>query len=216
MQERTYLRFYGNIGERLCLLNAVYVEKFQEAFERQYSTVYRLETNKLRNAAKFYAHLMYTETIDWSILACIIVTEEATTASSRIFIKILFQELSENMGMEKFKERMKNDMLQEHLKGIFPRDNVKNIRFSINFFTSINLGPITVEQREFLKEAPKILMEQTLKEYQEYNEMSSDSDSSSDDSSSDSDSSDSNNSSNSSSSKNSSKNNKSSSSSDSN
>lgn len=49
MQERTYLRFFGNIGERLCLLNPVYVEKFQDAFEKQFATVHRLDTNKLRN-----------------------------------------------------------------------------------------------------------------------------------------------------------------------
>lgn len=57
---------------------------------KQYLTVHRLEINKLRNAAKFFAHLLYTDVIQWTCLSSIRLTEEDTTASSRIFIKILF------------------------------------------------------------------------------------------------------------------------------
>ena len=106
MQERTYLRFYGLLGQRLCLLNPeVYSTKFHELFMKQYIQVHRLEVNKLRNAAKFFGHLLYSGGIDWSCLNCIRLTEEETTSSSRIFIKILFQELAENMGMEKLKTK---------------------------------------------------------------------------------------------------------------
>jgi len=90
MQERTYLRFYGLLAERLCRINEVYAEKFHELFMKQYVTVHRLEVNKLRNAAKMFAHLLYKEVIEWTCLACIKLTEEDTTSSSRIFIKILF------------------------------------------------------------------------------------------------------------------------------
>ena len=34
-QERSYLRFYGLLGQRLCLLNQIWVEKFDEAFQQQ-------------------------------------------------------------------------------------------------------------------------------------------------------------------------------------
>jgi len=190
-QERTYLRFFGNIAERLCLLNPVYCERFQEAFEKQFIGIHRLEINKLRNTAKFFAHMMYTETIDWSVISVIKLTELDTTASSRIFIKILFQEISENLGIELFKARLLEENIQAHLKGIFPRDSSENARFAINFFTSIGLGAITVELREWLKTAPVTLMNQTLQEYKELNALSegSSSDSSSSDSDSDSDSS---------------------------
>ena len=86
-------------------------------------------------------------------------TEEDTTASSRIFIKILFQEMAENMGIETLVKHLKEDTLQQHLAGVFPRDSVQNARFSINFFTSIGLGAVTEELREFLKNAPKLLLE---------------------------------------------------------
>ena len=33
--------------------------------------------------------------------------------------------------------------LAEYFQGIFPRDNPRNTRFSINFFTSIGLGGVT-------------------------------------------------------------------------
>ena len=32
MQERTYLRFYGLLAQRFCVLNPVYAEKFAETF----------------------------------------------------------------------------------------------------------------------------------------------------------------------------------------
>lgn len=48
-----------------------------------------METNKLRNVAKFFAHLLYTDALPWTCLETIRLSEDATTSSSRIFIKIL-------------------------------------------------------------------------------------------------------------------------------
>ncbi|CDQ62013.1 unnamed protein product [Oncorhynchus mykiss] len=119
------------------------------------------------------------------VLECIKVSEDTTTSSSRIFVKILFQELCAYMGLPRLNERLKDMTLQPFFEGLFPRDNPRNTRFAINFFTSIGLGGLTDELREHLKNAPKIIMTQN----QEVE--SSDTDSSSDSSSSDSDSSDS-------------------------
>ena len=90
MQDRTYLRYYGHIGQRYCQLFELYQQKYQELFESQYEQVHRLEQAKLRNLACFFAHLMYTDSISWNCLKCIRLTEDDTTASSRIFVKILF------------------------------------------------------------------------------------------------------------------------------
>ena len=89
MQERTFSRFYGLVAQRLCQVAEVYQVNFNEVFLTQYETVHRLEVNKLRNAAKFYAHLLYTDSIDWSCLTAIKLTEDETTSASRIFFKIL-------------------------------------------------------------------------------------------------------------------------------
>ena len=69
----------------------VHQENFEKCFVQQYSKIHRLETNKLRNVAKFFAHLLGTFAQPWHVLAYIRLTEEDTTSSSRIFIKILFQ-----------------------------------------------------------------------------------------------------------------------------
>ena len=78
----------------------------------QYSTIHRLETNKLRNVAKFFAHLLYTDGLDWGVLEYIKLTETDTTSSSRIFLKILFQELAEYLGLRKLKDRLEDPYVQ--------------------------------------------------------------------------------------------------------
>ena len=40
-------------------------------------------------------------------------------------------------------------------EGIMPRDNPRDTRFAINFFTSIGLGALTEDLRAHLKNAPK-------------------------------------------------------------
>ncbi|KAF6166553.1 hypothetical protein GIB67_005415 [Kingdonia uniflora] len=159
-QERTYLRYYGLLGQRFCMINKIHQENFEKCFVQQYSMIHRLETNKLRNVAKFFAHLLGTDALPWQCLAYIRLTEEDTTSSSRIFIKILFQELSEHLGIRLLKERLTDPTMQDSFGSIFPKDNPKNTRFSINFFTSVGLGGITEDLREYLKNMPRLIMEQ--------------------------------------------------------
>ncbi|KAJ9573873.1 hypothetical protein L9F63_008733 [Diploptera punctata] len=137
-----------------------------------------LYTNKLRNVAKFFAHLLLTDAISWEELSHIHLNEEETTSSSRIFIKILFQELSEYMGLTKLNERVKDPTLQTAFDGLFPRNCPKNTRFAINFFTSIGLGGLTDELRDHLKSQPKVALVPKLRE----NLASDSSDTDSDDS----------------------------------
>ncbi|XP_071336335.1 pre-mRNA-splicing factor CWC22 homolog [Trachinotus anak] len=186
-QQRTYEKFFGLLAGRFCLLKKEYMESFEGIFSEQYDTIHRLETNKLRNVARLFAHLLYTDSVPWSVLECIRMSEETTTSSSRIFVKILFQELCAYMGLPRLNQRLKDQTLQPFFEGLFPRDNPRNTRFAINFFTSIGLGGLTDELREHLKNAPKMIMTQN----QEVESSDSDSSSSSSSSSSDSSSSDS-------------------------
>ena len=80
-QERSYLRFYGLLGQRLCLLNQAWVAVFDQAFQDQYETVHRLETNKLRNVAKFFGQLFYVDALPWTSMACIHLNQEETNSS---------------------------------------------------------------------------------------------------------------------------------------
>ena len=87
-------------------------------------------------------------------------TEDDTTSSSRIFIKILFSELQALLGLKTIAERFKEPAMQDYFQNMFPRDNPRDTRFSINFFTSIGLGLVTEPMREHLKHASALIMEQ--------------------------------------------------------
>ncbi|GAA5879328.1 hypothetical protein JCM1840_006949 [Sporobolomyces johnsonii] len=176
-QERTFSKFYGLMGERFCKLNQTWQMAYEQCFANYYATIHRYETNRLRNIARFFGHLLMTDAISWTVLETIKMNEDDTTSSSRIFVKIMFQEVVEGMGLAKLKERLREDSLQPYLENIFPVNNPKDTRFSINFFTSIGLGAVTENMREHLKRAPALMMEQ--RRQLEAAGASSDSDSSS-------------------------------------
>lgn len=154
-QERTYEKFYGQIGERFAKLNRMWSDLYEEQFVHYYETIHRLETNRLRIVAQFFAYLLATDAIGWHVLMVIKLNEEDTTSSSRIFIKILFEELMSSLGQKNVVERLKDPALQESLTGIFPTDadDQSKTRFSINFFTAIGMGVLTEGMREWLKNA---------------------------------------------------------------
>ncbi|RUS18450.1 armadillo-type protein [Endogone sp. FLAS-F59071] len=159
-QERTYLKFFGLMGERFCKLNRTWAEAFEQGFLQTFETVHRYETNRLRNVAKYFGHLLATDSINWTVLSVLKLTEDDTTSASRIFIKILFQEVSETLGLKKLNERLKDPYMRQSFVGMFPMENPKNTRFAINYWTSIGLGGLTDELREWLKNAPKMIMQQ--------------------------------------------------------
>lgn len=162
-QERTFIRYYGLIGQRFCLLrDSRWAPAFITAFQEQYTTIHRLETNKLRNVAKLFAHLFHTDAIPWSALEIIHMNEDETTSSSRIFVKILLQEMAEALGIEALKRRFFTN--EDAFQGMFPKDNPRNTRYAINFFTSIGLGALTERLREHLKNAPMLLLAQARAE----------------------------------------------------
>ena len=70
------------------------------------------------------------------------------------------QDLSENMGLRSLNERLQDPSLAAWFGNLFPRDSPRNMRFSINFFTSIGLGGLTDALRRHLAELPKILAAQ--------------------------------------------------------
>lgn len=154
-QERTYSKFYGLVGERFAKLNRLWTDLFEQSFMKYYDTIHRYETNRLRNIARLFGHMLSTDGCGWHVLSVVHLNEDETTSSSRIFIKILFQDLAEALGMAKLQERLKDPILRPSFDGIFPTDNPRNTRFSINYFTSIGMGVLTEEMREHLKNIPK-------------------------------------------------------------
>lgn len=103
------------------------------------------------------------------------------------------QELSEHLGIRLLNERLTDPSMQDSYDSIFPKDNPKNTRFAINFFTSIGLGGITENLREYLKHMPRLIMQQqkAVSDSESESSGSSDSDSESESEPSSSDESDS-------------------------
>lgn len=155
-QEKTYTKFYGGIAERLAKINRMWNDLFDRAFMEYYEKIHRYDSNKLRNIARLFGHMFGSDAIAWHCLSVIHLNEDETTSASRIFIKILFQEIVEEIGMAKLQARCRDEILAPSLQGLFPRDgdNRRNIRFSINYFTSIGMGALTEDMREYLQNLP--------------------------------------------------------------
>ncbi|XP_047738493.1 pre-mRNA-splicing factor CWC22 homolog [Hyalella azteca] len=90
-QERTFMKFFALIAQRFCGINRVYRDCFQEIFKTAYETCHRLDTDKMRNVVRLFAHLFVTDAISWEVFSIVLLNEDNTTSSSRVFLKILFQ-----------------------------------------------------------------------------------------------------------------------------
>lgn len=105
-EEKTYIPFYGLVAERLIKINEKWEDVFMEVFAEIYSTSHMFELSRLRNIAKFFAHILSTNVLPWDVFAGVQVTETDTTSSSRIFLKVLFQEMLSTLGFNELKKRL--------------------------------------------------------------------------------------------------------------
>lgn len=152
-EERTYLDYYGLVVQRLCEIAEKFRKMFFKIFVDRYSTLYELDVDKIRKMAKLFAYVLSQDALDWHVFVAVELKEETTTSSSRIFLKILFQELAKIMGLSSLYERLNDPIMAEFFEGILPRDSLENMVFAINFFTSIGLKGLTSDLREELKRA---------------------------------------------------------------
>ena len=77
--------------------------------------------------------------------------EDDTICSTRIFVKIMMQEVSESIGLPILKERFADPEIKALCIGMFPFDDSKSTCFSINYSMSIGLVAPTKEMRGHLK-----------------------------------------------------------------
>ncbi|KAH9311745.1 hypothetical protein KI387_026780 [Taxus chinensis] len=160
-QGKTGLLYYARLGQRFGMLNKAYQENFDKCFLQRYSIAHTLKKNRVRNDATFFAHLLAMDALPWHCLAYIHLTEEDTTSSSLLFVKILFRILVDQLGMRMLSERLNDPTMQESYNdSLFPKDNPNNSLFAINFWTSLGLGAITQSMRAYLdSEIPGLLMD---------------------------------------------------------
>lgn len=150
-QERTYGPIYGLVASKICEINRrTYAPIFEKLFQLFYETVHKFETNKIRNISKFYAHLLTTESIDWSCMSCLKLREEGMSSAGRCFIKFLFEELIAKLSRRTMLEYIEDPSKSEGFVGLFPKDDEQDIRFAINFFTLSGFGELTQGLRQEL------------------------------------------------------------------
>ena len=153
-QEKTYSKYHGVIGEKLCSRNKHWHRIFVQAFKNYYSSIYQYDTNALRNIGKFFGHLFALQVLlieeAWPV---ILLTEQDTDPASRVFIKFLFQELVSELGVAKLQAILSDDIVRSLINGLLPSDphsDPEHLRFSINYFTAIGLGVLTQDMRQLL------------------------------------------------------------------
>jgi len=143
-KDRTYEQIYGLVASRFCTLNRRnFAPIFEKLFAEFYEAVHMFNPNEIRNISKLYAHLLITESIDWSCLRCLKLRENATTSAGRCFIKFLFQELVSTLSMNRLIEYMQEPTKEEGFRDLFPMDEEQDIRFAINFFTCSGMAQLT-------------------------------------------------------------------------
>lgn len=52
-------------------------------------------------------------------------------------------ELSDHMGLVTMRTRFMDPYMAQSFAGLFPKNNPRDTRFAINFYSSIGLGPLT-------------------------------------------------------------------------
>lgn len=154
-EEKSFLRSYGLLGHRLCLLNKTYITCFEETFATHYATIHNFVTRKIRNIACFYAALLASDAFSWNVLQVVNLVPEETTSSSRMFLKYLFQEIARTLGKSTMTKRFKMDMSNPSLQGVFPTDTAAHAVYAINFFNNIGLEYLTTDLFERVKSLPK-------------------------------------------------------------
>lgn len=160
-QEKTYSKYFGVIGEKMSGMSQEWNNTFTNEFQQKYDTCYQYEGSQLRNMGKFFGHLIASDNLrPQETLGHVELTETGTNSASRVFIKFLFQELVEEMGVNEVKRLIQDPEVKPTLRGMFPVVLVDeldqaHIMFSINYFTAIGLGVLTEEMRQVLKNLPE-------------------------------------------------------------
>lgn len=156
-EEKTYSKFIGLIGEKLCFKSKKWQLVFIGLFKQYYDKIHQSGTNSVRNIGKLFGHLLACGAIpieqSWDSIT---MTEDATTSAGRIFIKFVFQEMVEEIGIADLQDLVESEDVQECIHGLFPvfptsHRDAEHVRFSINYFTAIGLGRLTEKMRTALK-----------------------------------------------------------------
>ncbi|KAL6636528.1 hypothetical protein ACP70R_024100 [Stipagrostis hirtigluma subsp. patula] len=157
-EERTYLRSYGLLGQRYCMINKVYQESFEKCFLEQFSG-YGVDLTMSGKVAKFFAHLLETDTLPWRVFANIRLTNIGSDAL--IFMRTIFEDLWDHLGI-RLLERLNDPRMQGIFESIFPeayRKTIMDPNFKLDAL-DIAIGGHRQSLREFFKNMQLFMLQQ--------------------------------------------------------
>lgn len=160
-QEKLYSRIYENILMKICEIGSVWETSLTTNFERFYLNEIEDEEiypdlSNIKHLSQLFAKLLAKDSLDFKVLKIVKINSRDTTERKRVFLKYLFSELVSEMSLNNVKKIMlHNKILKPYFKDtIFP-DSPKDTIYSINFFTAIGLGELTVKMRKQMEALKK-------------------------------------------------------------
>lgn len=152
IQEPTFSKFFGLLADKLCASHRSWKLGFERIFSENITqdSLAEFDPSQLRILGKFWGHLLSSDFLGFEILQQIKMNERDSTPPLRILVKFIFQELVYELGVDELKERLMEDHVRPYLLGVFPEENIDDLKYSINYFTAIGLGTLTEGMRDIL------------------------------------------------------------------
>ncbi|GCA62464.1 hypothetical protein KIPB_003678 [Kipferlia bialata] len=149
-QLQTYLPFFGAVSTRLCQLHTKWQDAFDAAFHSRYESLHQVDTKAIRNIARLYAHLLCCDALPWEIMDGVRLSESTTTASSRIFLKVLLLQCASGLGVKPLCKVLQDKDNAPYVAGLFPDSPLADAVFACDFFAVVGLGDLAAPLREFV------------------------------------------------------------------
>jgi pre-mRNA-splicing factor CWC22 len=137
--EKTYNRDMGMLVELLCRAQPRFVEMVESSFVKNYGECFKFTVHRITNLASLYAHLLSRDVIGWHVMCVIRLTETDTISAQRVFIRILVEELAQNLSLHGVARKFQEPEVAEHLVDLFPVDSLENAQFASAYFHEIQL-----------------------------------------------------------------------------
>ncbi|XBW36979.1 hypothetical protein QEN19_002559 [Hanseniaspora menglaensis] len=170
-EEKLYSKLYENILMKICDSSLEWENNLEKAFDNFYNKDIEDEDmypnlSNIKNVSNLFSSLLAKDTLDFKVFKTVKINSRDSTERKRVFLKFLFKQLVMNLSLENVKKIMlKNTKLRPYLiDTVFPSvENSKDMIYSINFFTAIDLGELTVHMRKQLNDNKKKIEENELK-----------------------------------------------------
>ena len=163
--EKTFNRNLGLLVQFLCNASKSNTKLVENCFSESYNQCHKYSTYRITNLACLYAYLLSTNSISWSVLSIIRLTEEDTTSAQRVFIRFLTEEIAKAMSYSEFIKKLNEPNVIKWTSGLLLTDTLEHAEFVVLFFTHINLGFILERVNQEVLRMTQELNKQRIEEF---------------------------------------------------